>query len=489
MTLKRTDKTKFSNCNFGLTFLLFIGMSVQTFAQTYLVNGKVVANNGEPLENVMVTDGDFTTVTNAKGEYKLNVSPHSQFVYVTTPTGYLPKDSLNVPKFYKQLNGIEDSTYNFELIKNEKDDSNHVVLVHADPQFYKAEEIVRYAKIVEDCATTAAQYKDRDVFGIDCGDLSFDKTELYSSYIDALDKANIPFYRVLGNHDLKYGGRSTEKSVSQYESFFGPEHYSFNRGNAHYIVLNNVFYLGRDYFYMGYLDERTYRWIEQDLDNVPEGSLVFISMHIPARLNEKEQPFKYDSQTLSRQTVNIAALFKMLEPFNTHIFTGHMHYNRNMIHSSNLYEHNTAAICGTWWQGEYCVDGTPQGYGVYEITGDDVKWYFKSSGHPREHQMRVYPEGSSTEHPDEIIVNVWNWDKTWKVEWTENGEKRGAMNQFTGYDPGVLKMLDEKEKLDFSWIGPKKTDHLFRAKPKHENSTIEIIATDHFGEVFKTTLR
>ena len=132
--------------------------------------------------------------------------------------------------------------------------------------------------------------------------------------------------------------------------------------------------------------------------------------------------------------------------------------------------------------------GTPQGYGVYEVTGDDVKWYFKSSGYPREHQMRAYPVGANKEHPEDIIVNVWNWDKTWKVEWKENGENRGAMTQFTGFDPGIVKMLDEKEKIDFSWAGPKETDHLFKATPRYENSTIEIIATDHFGEVFKTTL-
>lgn len=487
MILNRTAKAKLCKRNLCFTLLLFISMSVQMFAQTYLVNG-TVSSQGKALERVMVTDGNTTTLTDSKGNYTLHASPHSKFVYVTTPAGYLPKDSLNIPKFYKPLNGVENSTYNFDLIKNEKDDANHVLLVHADPQFFKLEQMDWYADIVEDCVATVAVYPNRDVFGIDCGDLSSDHPELYSPYIDALNKANVPFYRVLGNHDLEYGGRSSEKSVGQYESFFGPTNYSFNRGNAHYIVLNNVFYVGRDYFYMGYLDEQTYRWIEQDLSHVPEGSPVFISMHIPARLDEQIQPFKYDSRSIANQTVNIAPLFKMLEPFNAHILTGHMHLNRNMIHTPTLYEHNTAAICGAWWQGEYCVDGTPQGYGVYEVSGNDVKWYFKSSGHPREHQMRAYPVGSSKEHPEDIIVNVWNWDKTWKVEWIENGEHRGALNQFTGFDPGVLKMLAEKEKLDFSWIGASKTDHLFKATPHFENSTIEILVTDHFGEVFKTTL-
>ncbi len=63
------------------------------------------------------------------------------------------------------------------------------------------------------------------------------------------------------------------------------------------------------------------------------------------------------------------------------------------------------------------------------------------------------------------------------------------MDQFTGYDPAVLKMLDEKEKLDFSWIGASKTEHLFKAKPKYDDSKIEIIVTDYFGEIFKSQLQ
>ncbi len=37
----------------------------------------------------------------------------------------------------------------------------------------------------------------------------------------------------------------------------------FNKGNAHYIVVDNNFFIGRDYFYMGYLDEKTFAWLDQ----------------------------------------------------------------------------------------------------------------------------------------------------------------------------------------------------------------------------------
>ena len=54
MILKRTDRTKLLKRIFCLLLLLFISMSVQISAQTYLVNGRVLSNNGEAIENVMV---------------------------------------------------------------------------------------------------------------------------------------------------------------------------------------------------------------------------------------------------------------------------------------------------------------------------------------------------------------------------------------------------------------------------------------------------
>ena len=65
----------------------------------------------------------------------------------------------------------------------------------------------------------------------------------------------------------------------------------FNKGNAHYIVVDNNFFIGRDYFYMGYLDEKTFAWLDQDLSYVPKGSLVFFIMHIPSRQTEKQEAF------------------------------------------------------------------------------------------------------------------------------------------------------------------------------------------------------
>lgn len=90
---------------------------------------------------------------------------------------------------------------------------------------------------------------------------------------------------------MNYDGRTHETSYKTFEDTFGPSYYSFNKGNAHYIVVDNNFFIGRDYFYMGYLDEKTFAWLDQDLSYVPKGSLVFFIMHIPSRQTEKQEAF------------------------------------------------------------------------------------------------------------------------------------------------------------------------------------------------------
>ena len=81
MKLKRIMNRKPKKCRLYFSLLLLLGIVMQSFAQSYVVNGKV-SSEGKALKNVVVTDGKSTTVTNADGDYSLNVSPHSIFVYV-----------------------------------------------------------------------------------------------------------------------------------------------------------------------------------------------------------------------------------------------------------------------------------------------------------------------------------------------------------------------------------------------------------------------
>ncbi len=468
-----------------LLVLLCVSFS-QAYSQCLEVKGCVSCGR-KGIKDVVVTDGIHLTKTDAKGEYRLPVGSGSEFVYISTPSGYLPERNQSRALFYHKLDKQEKKVYNFQLVKNPYDDSRHVVLVHADPQLYKLGNFEAYQTILDDCKDLIAE-QGRDVFGIDCGDLVGDKPELYAPYIEAMDGLDIPFYRVLGNHDMTLYGRSHETSYAKFEELFGPSYYSFNKGKAHYVVLNDVFYLSRDYFYAGYITERQLAWLEKDLASVEPGSLVFVALHIPTRLEVGAVPFEYSNGNVAGRVSNAAFLHQILKPYRAHILSGHTHYNRNLEHSENLYEHITAAVCGTWWQGTVCLDGTPQGYGVYEVDGDDVSWYYKSSGFPKEHQFRAYPAGSSTSFPDDVLVNVWNWDSKWSVEWLENGVLMGQMIRVTTLDPVAQALCADKEKLEFKWISPMANDHMFRAPLKDKSASVEVRVTDRFGRVYQTKL-
>ncbi|MGN6420553.1 MAG: calcineurin-like phosphoesterase C-terminal domain-containing protein, partial [Pseudobacter sp.] len=325
-------------------------------------------------------------------------------------------------------------------------------------------------------------FKGKDVFGIDLGDMVGDMPELFPEYISSMSPLDIPFYRSIGNHDMSYWGRSFETSERTFNNYFGPTVYSFNKGKAHYIVINNNFFVGRDYFYMGYIDEKTFRWLEKDLSFVPEGTLVFLMLHIPTRLQTTQQPFAYDYTTIADQTVNAAALHRLLEGYDTHILSGHMHYNLNVQFNDRLFEHNTAAVCGTWWRAPVCLDGTPRGYAVYEVKGNEVNWYYKSAGFDRSYQFRTYLDTSNG--TSRIIANVWNYDDKWKVEWLENGKHMGQMERYKGHDPLAYKLCQDRERMKYDWIQPIETEHLFKATPVNRNASIQVRVTDRFGRVY-----
>ncbi|MDD2960629.1 MAG: calcineurin-like phosphoesterase C-terminal domain-containing protein [Muribaculaceae bacterium] len=463
---------------------ILLGLTVN--AQT-LISGKV-SSAGAGLNNVTVSDGYSCVLTSSDGSFTLIKNPQARFVYISTPAGYLTEIDNSIPLFYKKITAGE-SVYDFRLKKNSKSDLKHTLYVQSDVQVADAGELTKYKEIVADAKKYLKNYSKTEIFGIDCGDIVGDKPALYPGYMNEVSALDIPIYRAMGNHDMTYYGRSFETSTQRFEGMYGPTYYSFNKGKAHYIIVNNNFYIGREYFYMGYLDEATLSWLEQDLKSVPEGSLVIMAMHIPTRLTPKEHSFKYDSSNIGWQTVNSSALFSMLKKYNTHFITGHMHTNDNVIFSPTMMEHNTGAACGTWWQLDECVDGTPCGYAIYEIDGDNIKWHFKSANYPAEYQFRAYGLNSSKEYPNDIIANVWNYDSLWKVEWLEDGKLMGEMTQFRGIDPDVVDKCKDTSKMKYSWISAGPTSHLFKATPKNISAKMEIRVTDRFGKVYTTKIK
>jgi hypothetical protein len=309
--------------------------------------------------------------------------------------------------------------------------------------------------------------KNIPVHGITVGDIVWDSLDLFADYNKAVELMGIPFFQALGNHDMDYRQGGDETSDRTFQQFYGPTYYSFNRGKAHYIVLDDVRYLGTERNYDAYISEAQLAWMEKDLKFVPKDALVIINLHIPVHSAVK----------------NNKDFYAILADFtNVHIMSGHTHYNKNVL-KNNIFEHNHGTVCGAWWTGPICEDGTPSGYGVYEVDGTNLKWFYQPTGLDRKKQMRIYVDELTKQK--RLIANVWNYDPKWKVEYYLDGKHMGELQPELGYDPLAVKLYKgDKLPTGRTFAEPKKTDHIFLAHFEPTVKKVKVVVTDRFGEQF-----
>lgn len=453
-----------------ISFLCIHGAYAQ-----HKING-YVRSNGQGIEGVVVNVGLQSTLTNAKGYFQLSTFQDDKFVQISTPAGYVPENNGSIPLYYLTLSQGKHQ-YNFNLVKLKTSDLKHKIIVQTDVQVANEDDISQYQKsIIPDIISTIANDGKDHWFGIDLGDMVGDDPKLMPKYEYVMRNVNLPFYRLIGNHDMAYWGRTHETSEKHFNNNFGPTNYSFNKGNVHYIAINNNFYVGRDYFYMGYIDEKTFKWLEQDLAHVDKSKTIFLMMHIPSRLEVSKPAFSYNYSFLGGNTINADVLYELIKEYKVHILSGHTHQNLNIVHNNNLIEHNIAAASGSWWDLSLCTDGTPRGYRVFHIDGDDVRWYYKSQGYPKEYQSRSYIDSTGM-----LISNVWNYDDKWKVEWYEDNKYMGELKQFTGQDQYVVELCKDRSKIRYGWIAASNSKHLFKTELTNSKSQVHVKITDRFG--------
>lgn len=448
-----------------------------------------VKSKGKGIAGVAVTDGTTVVLTDKSGNYSFAGSETADFVYISIPAGYAFPNEKKIAKFYERINKEKESfSADFVLDELEANDHKHHFVVWADTQMISDKDVeLLKTQSVPDLKQLVASYPKNSLFhGIGCGDLVWDKFELFKGDKEAIEGTGVTFFNVIGNHMDIITARTDEWSAQTFNKEFGPTYYSFNRGKIHYVVLDNVFFIGTAKKYIGYITENQLAWLEQDLKHIPEGSTLVVSLHIPtdtgaARRNKKEAE-------LGSNVANREQLYKILAGYKVHFMSGHTHFN-DTWERGDMMEHNHGTVCGAGWTGPVCGDGTPSGYGVYEVDGDDIKWYYKSTGFPKEHQLSVFGKGKSKEYPDEILVNVWNWDSKWKVEWLEDGVMKGKMEQRVALDPLAVELYSGPElPKKHKFVEPTLADHIFFAKPSANAKEVEIKVTDRFGSAYTQKL-
>jgi hypothetical protein len=464
-------------------------VSIPSVGRNVGIRGRV-HSAGKGVARVAVTDGATVVQTGADGTFTLVASARQPFVHVSLPAGYeIPLNGAGTARFYRPIvaDASGEMTVEFALTRRAAPDERHAFLALPDTQTLDQEDIAHLQnETMQDIRRRAAGLAGLPMFGVSVGDIMFNDLTLYPGYEEAVQIAGIPFFQVVGNHDLDFSAPYSELTTSTFMRHFGPSYYSFNVGAVHYVVLQDVLYHGTDY--VGYVDERQLRWLEADLALVEPGRLVVLFMHIPLESRQwTREGLRAASATTSVN--NRAAVYALLGRFNAHVVSGHTHENEHVF-EGGVHEHVHGTVCGAWWTGPICHDGSPCGYGAFDVNGESLTWIYKGTGLSDDHQLRVYAPGADPKAPDEIVANVWNWDPKWGVEWIADGVPRGPMARRVGLDPLSVQLhagdvLPKKH----SRVEPALTAHLFYAPVAPTVREVVVKATDRFGRVYSQSWR
>lgn len=441
------------------------------FEITKKIKGKVLSD-GKGVKGVVVSDGYTVIATDNKGKYEFEPHAAATNIFISTPSGYAFKTENGISRHYHSLKNITTrKNLDFELTRLDKDDTEHQFIIWADPQVKNKKDVEKMmTQSVPDVQKLIAGAGSGTLLhGITVGDIVWDELPLFPEYNKAVEKMGIPFFQCIGNHDMDYNKGGDETSDQTFQQMYGPTHYSFNRGKVHYVVMDDVRYLGKDREYDGYISQNQLDWLQKDLSFVPKDQLIILCVHIPVHNGIK----------------NNEALYALLEDRQVHIMSGHTHYHRNVIRE-NIFEHNHGTVCGAWWTGPICGDGTPCGYGVYKVKGTELSWHYQSTGESADHQMKIFVDDKATQK--QVQVNIWNHDPEWKTEYWVDGSHKGLLEQVEAFDPlAYATLLGPELPKPRGFAEPRKTEHMFKAMIPATTKEIKVIATDRFGKKYSST--
>ncbi len=447
--------------------------SVFVAAQARKVTGSVMCGETK-LEGVIVTDGEHFTRTAKNGKFAFDISDNAEFVYIVTPSGYVADWQSGVPAFYKSAPGV--SRFDFTLQRTSGGNDYNIIAI-ADPQTYSDEHFAEFAgKPMADLCETAQDLGGVTV-GLSLGDISWDRIEILDMYKKEIVRTGVPFYPVVGNHDNEAHVQGDSEAAAAYRSKMGPENYAFCLGKDVVIVLDNIIYDTNFKMALGYTDQ-VIAWVKGLLKEIPSTAEIYIAQHVPMGHSR-------------RKLQNQDALISMLRGRKVTVLSGHMHTNSIRELERNMTEHNVAGLCGAWWETLHCTDGAPRGYKVFTKHADRLSWYYKPVGFSKKHIAEAFGLGMAPLHPNSVVVNVWDWDPQWKVEWYEDGKPMGKMEQVREICPvfgDEINAAYEGRGEIPGWKQARPSSHNFAATPSRYAKKVTIVVESRFGQKWTQTV-
>ena len=394
------------------------------------VRGTIYDDAGNRLEGVVVSDCFKCTVTDKDGVFELESDLSvAKFIFISIPSGYSVPVKKGLPVFFKRLSEEKQTNghYRLEFILNRmtSDPDKYSVLVVADPQPRsrgKATDKVAYHSldVCEDLYRDMRE-KGSDIlrsspcYAIVLGDIVHGEMDLFDTYIsNGTSKMGFPVFNVLGNHDIDWDEPTDFSCSRSFEEKLGPVNYSFNLGKIHYVVVDNIIMTegeeGLTGAYSAGLRDDIWQWLQADLSYVDKGSTIMICSHNPM-FREESGKDNYVSARNGQAYADLLSSFKTV-----HAWAGHTHHMFNYVYDSdssldNIEVHTVVRATGDLHSNEYLSAGTPRGYVVVEVDGENVSWKYRPLPYQTAPPVNTVPE---------YQLRAWDYDEA-GIAWLKNG--------------------------------------------------------------------
>ena len=494
-----------------------------------------VTCKGAPVSGVSVSDGIDVVVTDADGKYEIETEKETGLVFISPPSGYVPvsKDGVK-PEFYAHLKAdFSTEEHNFELVEENQDSYSVIFLadLHLTNADFKPDQKVYQETVAPNIRRQAAAAAAKGpVYSVNLGDLSHERWWYKYSYTlknayKTLVENNFPtlLWSVPGNHDNDSAISSSNTDWDAgyvYRETLGPEYYSVNIGNEHWVFLDNIKYVnssGKNLAvgaagkldYDAGLTGRHMKWLRKDIAKVPSDMNIVLCSHTTI-ISDNSAGYT----GTKKQVDSIAVMLKRFR--SVQFYNGHMH--TMTFFNSKLYDgfkgFKVPATSGDMWESapNYLLGlyGEDAGLYVVNFNGDNrsdeyythlygKKWmrvydmnkvaeYYNKDKDVRA-QMEKYPkrldygDGSYT---NQVLVNYWMYKPGQKVQVYE-GSNKLSVSSVTYEDPLFNVSYHIRTFLDLLPITPSQTtvtaEHMFLARAKTATEPITVKVVDESGAV------
>ena len=496
----------------------------------------IVSSAGVGVENVVVSDGAEVTVTNEKGIYQLKSAKKWGYVFISVPSGYEVPSVGVLPQFHRALKNSADvvERADFKLEKVDGQDSYKIFMLGDMHLANRTGDLGQFAQFTSDLTDYMTRHKGEKMYALTLGDMTWDlywysNSYYFPQYLNTVNSQikNLQIFHTMGNHDNDFQTRSDYDAAVKYVDQICPTYYSFNIGKVHYVVMDDIDCSSYDGStsrnYVKSLSAEQLDWLAKDLSHVAKTTPVVVAMHAQV-FYPTTSGFKID-----HDQVNTLRLFDILDGYTVRFVTGHTHKLFNVtpdapiVDGHNFREYNSGSVCASWWWSgnltpgiHIGTDGTPGGYGIWDVTGTDFQCLYKSTGWPEEYQFRSYdlnnvhfsmadvplmPSDLSASvknaymqyvnaypqnNDNEVLINIWNWNSDWTLSVVDEKRKTLPYTEVWAYDPlhiaalSVKRFNNAKLTQTPSFITDKFT-HFFKVKADDADTDLVITVKDEFG--------